>query len=326
MNGDTSVVEPITTSTSGKLLFAVFMVLSNWAVLAILTSVVSDHMISTSNRLEEEDRKMEYENNFLSRTRLLNQLFSEIDDDNDGKVTKSEWVAMLQDEDMAARFLDVTNLDPRTLKECFRILAEESEESALGPTRHSNREKHVEPSLKCQDFVNYLNHDRDPTDRRQILHQRYMVEKFVGERIKELETSIHRALGSARGDGSVSDMQSTKPQPPEVPGDAFFEKERQYLEALGRHNTQGARSEFVKELEVRTRVDPRITCTGMPDPEQARTEEELACPENIVKTTGKHVFQHPPKTIKVPPHWDSQYMGSRSTKSSFQRVAARTDV
>merc|ERR1712232_673156 len=39
MNGDTSVVEPITKDMKGRLLFVAFMVISNWAVLAILTSV-----------------------------------------------------------------------------------------------------------------------------------------------------------------------------------------------------------------------------------------------------------------------------------------------
>merc|ERR1712176_47831 len=48
MNGDTDVIEPLsdesfgTPGCVGKLLFMFFMIISNWAILAILTSVVSD--------------------------------------------------------------------------------------------------------------------------------------------------------------------------------------------------------------------------------------------------------------------------------------------
>merc|ERR1711981_622028 len=55
MNGDTSVVEPICNNIAGQLLFAGFMVISNWAILAILTSVVSDNMISSSRKALEDD-------------------------------------------------------------------------------------------------------------------------------------------------------------------------------------------------------------------------------------------------------------------------------
>merc|ERR1719410_1053099 len=57
MNGDLSVVTPIANYVEGQLLFAAFMVVTNWAVLAILTSVVSDNMISTSQKANEEDEQ-----------------------------------------------------------------------------------------------------------------------------------------------------------------------------------------------------------------------------------------------------------------------------
>merc|ERR1711933_453651 len=59
MNDDQSVVDPILSSFAGRILFAVFMVLANWAILAILTSVVSDNMIAASMRSDQEDKESE---------------------------------------------------------------------------------------------------------------------------------------------------------------------------------------------------------------------------------------------------------------------------
>merc|ERR1740139_223506 len=52
MNGDSDEAEAVFAVPLGQLMFVVFMIATNWAVLAILTSVVSDHMISTSQAYE----------------------------------------------------------------------------------------------------------------------------------------------------------------------------------------------------------------------------------------------------------------------------------
>merc|ERR1712050_146357 len=57
MNGDVSVAAPICSYALGQVLFASFMIVSNWAILAILTSVVSNNMIMSSNRAFEEDEQ-----------------------------------------------------------------------------------------------------------------------------------------------------------------------------------------------------------------------------------------------------------------------------
>jgi voltage-gated sodium channel len=54
MNGDTEVINPIKDILFGKFMFAGFMVVANWAVLAILTAVVSENMISTSARFSKK--------------------------------------------------------------------------------------------------------------------------------------------------------------------------------------------------------------------------------------------------------------------------------
>merc|ERR1719424_1669662 len=57
MNGDTNIVRSIDDTLGGKMLFVCFMILANWAILAILTSVVSENMISASTKITEDEKE-----------------------------------------------------------------------------------------------------------------------------------------------------------------------------------------------------------------------------------------------------------------------------
>mmetsp|Transcript_70238 Transcript_70238/g.196892 ORF Transcript_70238/g.196892 Transcript_70238/m.196892 type:complete len:558 (-) Transcript_70238:26-1699(-) len=91
MNGDTDEVHQLFSSEVGKLLFVGFMVLSNWAILAILTSVVSDNMISTSRMVSEEEARKNRAEEYEKRVDRLQALFREIDSDGSGAISHSEW-------------------------------------------------------------------------------------------------------------------------------------------------------------------------------------------------------------------------------------------
>merc|ERR1712232_272806 len=56
MTGEMEPAEAISGAVAGKLALVGFMVCSNWAILAILTSVVSDNMISSSRDIAEKER------------------------------------------------------------------------------------------------------------------------------------------------------------------------------------------------------------------------------------------------------------------------------
>merc|ERR1712032_1734149 len=110
MNGDLDVVEPIANYVEGQLLFAAFMVVTNWAVLAILTSVVSDNMISTSQKANDEDERKHRDELHATRVRRLKMLFGEIDQDGDACISSSEWHTILNDPGMRHELLQATGL------------------------------------------------------------------------------------------------------------------------------------------------------------------------------------------------------------------------
>lgn len=79
MNDDQSVVQPIIGTVGGQFLFCGFMMVSNWLMLAILTSVVSDHMQEASRLNVKEDAELLQGLAKTSARRRMVAVFEEID-------------------------------------------------------------------------------------------------------------------------------------------------------------------------------------------------------------------------------------------------------
>ncbi|CAE7884733.1 CACNA1B [Symbiodinium microadriaticum] len=117
MNDDQSVVAPIITTITGQILFYAFMMLSNWMMLAILTSVVSDNMMSASRVKEEEDRKKTFEEDQQRAKRRIQQIFRELDEDQNGSISEHEMVTLLSDPNLQAELCEASRLHPADLVE-----------------------------------------------------------------------------------------------------------------------------------------------------------------------------------------------------------------
>lgn len=117
MNDDQSVVAPIITTITGQILFYAFMMLSNWMMLAILTSVVSDNMMSASRVKEEEDRKKAFEEDQQRAKRRIHQIFHELDEDQNGSISEQEMVTLLSDPNLQAELCEASHLHPADLVE-----------------------------------------------------------------------------------------------------------------------------------------------------------------------------------------------------------------
>ena len=125
MNDDQSVVAPIITTITGQILFYAFMMLSNWMMLAILTSVVSDNMMSASRVKEEEDRKKAVEEDQQRAKRRIQQIFRELDEDQNGSISEHEMVTLLSDPNLQAELCEASRLHPADLVEMLYCSSQE---------------------------------------------------------------------------------------------------------------------------------------------------------------------------------------------------------
>jgi len=157
MNGDTSVIEPIKSLLVGRLLFAGFMVVSNWAILAILTAVVSENMMSASNKfLEEEDKRKEDEMEKKNHDRLKD-IFRENDSNQNGDISKAEWSAMLNDKAILTELSEDTHLDQADLADLFDCLCVAGEDYSGDTVRY-------------EELIDSLKVNAETADKRAVMH------------------------------------------------------------------------------------------------------------------------------------------------------------
>jgi hypothetical protein len=148
MNGDTSVVHPIAHTAIGEFLFVGFMVIANWSILAILTSVVSDKMISASNTHYEEEAETLRNQLWAEKSRRLRSVFTKIDEDSSGAISEQEWKDMLKDQPLRDELCDATDLTVQELNEHFDYLAQDKEIVRVTQTVKGGRTSVMEGSGK----------------------------------------------------------------------------------------------------------------------------------------------------------------------------------
>jgi len=125
MNGDQTPMEPLLHSAQLKVLFILFMVISNWMVLAILTAVVSENMLSATNDFMRAEKREDDQCAKAKSSQRLIALFKEVDKDGDGTIDEPEFHALLADKGLCDEFCDATGLCVRDLKDLFSFLSEE---------------------------------------------------------------------------------------------------------------------------------------------------------------------------------------------------------
>merc|ERR1712113_810504 len=76
-------------------LFVLFYVYSAWALLAVMTGVVSENMIAIREQMEKEDQQRD-ELRKMMVSKALTDLFRQADTDHSGSVSREEFDAMLK--------------------------------------------------------------------------------------------------------------------------------------------------------------------------------------------------------------------------------------
>lgn len=183
MNGDTSVVKSVTSTVFGQLLFAVFMVLSNWAILAILTSVVSDNMISASQKAAEEDAERDKADEYLRKVGRLNVLFREIDQDCSGSINEEEWNAVCNDAGLFHELSDATAYSGKDLHDLFKCLAASKMKIDASPLHDEEDDMNT---MFFSDFLEHLRNDASPADKRSVLQ--------IMAKMQHMERNLERQI------------------------------------------------------------------------------------------------------------------------------------
>merc|ERR1712194_141293 len=106
-----------------------FVAISSWAILAILTSVISDNMIATSSRMLDEDEVAERDLENVLTERHLNMIFLEFDKRQTGRISERDWEVINGDVGLSREIMEASGADSvEELQTAFDDLCEEEED------------------------------------------------------------------------------------------------------------------------------------------------------------------------------------------------------
>mmetsp|Transcript_29017 Transcript_29017/g.53224 ORF Transcript_29017/g.53224 Transcript_29017/m.53224 type:complete len:716 (-) Transcript_29017:96-2243(-) len=178
MNGDGEDLEPLWTDMPlTKVFFIFYMVVSTWAILSILTAVVSENMISTTEAAREsmeESREAERQKYIDSK---LNKLFFEMDKNNSNTLTRAEFMEFLEDPVSLQELSQVAKeqLDAEDLRYLFNAKCTMAESGDA-----------EEDYIEIDDFREALARNDDPVKQRAVFR--------INNRLTCLETVVRRNL------------------------------------------------------------------------------------------------------------------------------------
>eukprot|EP00928_Gymnodinium_smaydae_P023849 TRINITY_DN19515_c0_g3_i1.p1 TRINITY_DN19515_c0_g3~~TRINITY_DN19515_c0_g3_i1.p1 ORF type:complete len:688 (+),score=206.52 TRINITY_DN19515_c0_g3_i1:272-2335(+) len=109
MIGEISYVEPLfEIAPSSKVAFMLYIVLSSWAILSILTAVISENMIRVTATSAEEQQKEREEQEWLDSMARLGTILGCLDDDGNGRIDASEFRKVIEDEETATELANLS--------------------------------------------------------------------------------------------------------------------------------------------------------------------------------------------------------------------------
>mmetsp|Transcript_3360 Transcript_3360/g.8893 ORF Transcript_3360/g.8893 Transcript_3360/m.8893 type:complete len:563 (+) Transcript_3360:2-1690(+) len=124
MNGHMSAFEDMLTCVPlMKPALIVYLLLSCLTILPILTAVISENMLNSSEETKNRHREEEEAQVIKRKRAILNELFDSIDADLSGDITKSEFDSMLKQPFLADLLSVTANLRASELKNIFSLLS-----------------------------------------------------------------------------------------------------------------------------------------------------------------------------------------------------------
>jgi len=192
MNDDQSVMDPLLPDNLFKYVFVLFMIMSNWAVLAILTAVVSDNMLSSTQTQNEIEQERQASALRADRIRRLHDIIEELDVNHDGSVTQEEFEKLLQSEALSAEMCDASGLRKKDLRDLFGYLS-------------FDHEDHKQEAINYTTFIEAVLHEGNPVNERSI----YRLEK----KVQSVEFRLNR-----RVDGILQQLRELEASYDDAPG------------------------------------------------------------------------------------------------------------
>jgi hypothetical protein len=125
MNGHEAIMHPVfDVWPFMKFIFMLFVIMSSWAFLSILTAVVSENMITATEDCKKKEEDEEAAKVEKERREKLKHFFMELDKDGNanGKIERTELDIVLEDQDRCAQLCQIVGMQSKELRDVLKLL------------------------------------------------------------------------------------------------------------------------------------------------------------------------------------------------------------
>lgn len=125
MNGHEAIMHPVfDVWPCMKFVFMLFVIMSSWAFLSILTAVVSENMITATEDCKKKEEDEEAAKVEKERREKLKHFFTELDKDGNcnGKIERTELDIVLEDQDRCAQLCQIVGMQSKELRDVLKLL------------------------------------------------------------------------------------------------------------------------------------------------------------------------------------------------------------
>eukprot|EP00928_Gymnodinium_smaydae_P074440 TRINITY_DN57496_c0_g1_i1.p1 TRINITY_DN57496_c0_g1~~TRINITY_DN57496_c0_g1_i1.p1 ORF type:complete len:823 (-),score=124.26 TRINITY_DN57496_c0_g1_i1:24-2249(-) len=208
MNGEFQVLFPLfDVCPAFRLLFVFFEVASTWGLLAILTAVVSDNMISVASKHEAEELRDRKDSEWSRTLAEIATLVHDLDRDGNKSVDEKELANFLEQSENVERLRDVAHITKGDATEIMKSVANHGE-------------------VKLDDLIEGFAMAAQPVTEKSMLRLEARVRRGIGADLVDMRDALI-ALQAAHGQQmqallqlsdtlDASQSSRTQPEPPRV--------------------------------------------------------------------------------------------------------------
>eukprot|EP00927_Polykrikos_kofoidii_P000536 TRINITY_DN10193_c0_g1_i1.p1 TRINITY_DN10193_c0_g1~~TRINITY_DN10193_c0_g1_i1.p1 ORF type:complete len:1018 (-),score=200.57 TRINITY_DN10193_c0_g1_i1:485-3538(-) len=132
MNGDWEALEPLFKELPlSKICFMIFTVISTWAILSILTAVVSDNMINATNEHRDTKEKEGAEDELRRSMASMLDVFQRVCEVDSVNLTEVDWNKALSEETTVFELENAAKMKKKDLVDCYQYLAKRDKNGVL---------------------------------------------------------------------------------------------------------------------------------------------------------------------------------------------------
>lgn len=155
MNGEFDRATALFKYPWGQFFVFIWMVISNWAILAVLTAVVSDNMMTSSRKFLVQDAARKDAEEDRYQDRRLRDIFGIDVDEEDADISSLEWRVVMDDHQLADELCQVANIEKAPLEDLFKQLSHPSSPMTRKSTKHD-----VDFARKSSKSIRHLTTER----------------------------------------------------------------------------------------------------------------------------------------------------------------------